>query len=271
MSDDVWAQGTGRIETAARVPRCQKLSHEKREANADGCEEGRLVLLASKHVDGKEKHARGEKLDPEALVDRYATMKGYASVDCSRKQAGGESGSGHCATELTECEYDAFEPIKISQERESQSQGGVEEGSGDPEPDPRVDGKGKAETQTREKECTSVGNAVSSGRIGVETVACLAGDSEREEKEHCGSDKLAEKKDELVLDGDALLDHGTIPVGQIMRAFVWSKDRRQGLLKLQNVSLVAGDGVFAMRGSRVGLGQFCRSGATHVQGVIYHR
>lgn len=50
-SDDTGPKGTSWVERTASVEHPDQLGHEEREADADGGDEGRLVLLLCQHED----------------------------------------------------------------------------------------------------------------------------------------------------------------------------------------------------------------------------
>lgn len=100
VGDDAGAQAAGRVQTAARVVDADEFGDKEGQADADGGDEGGLVLLLSQHEDSEDELGGQHELDEDALHERRVAGEGGAHVERGGELCEHEGGGGDAAGDL---------------------------------------------------------------------------------------------------------------------------------------------------------------------------
>jgi len=189
--DDGRAERSRWVQAPAGEVYADQLRDEEGESDADGGDEGALVLLGREHEDAEDELGGEDHLDEEALHDRCPTAQRRLHRQWTGKHARHERRGRDAAEDLGNEQENPSVIRKGSDDAHAKRDGRVEQTAGNAEEHPGVDGEREAEAQGDILELLRVaadlGLALAGG--GVDVVRHL-GAAEGEEEEEDGADCL---------------------------------------------------------------------------------
>ena len=128
----------GWVKTAAGEVDANKLSNEEREADADGRDEGSLVLLCCQHEDTEHQLSRKHHLDEQTLHHSRASSEACLDRQWAGKHTADQRSSGDTSEDLHEEEQSASQPRNRTDKAHPERDGRVEQSTADAEEDPGI-------------------------------------------------------------------------------------------------------------------------------------
>lgn len=115
-SNQIRAEGPGRIQAASGIVDTGELGHEQREANDQGGNAVALVLLDGHEEDGHQQLHCQQRLDHQALEGVGTVAQLSLDHVGAREGELDDEGGGDGAEELADGEEDALEPVHLANE-----------------------------------------------------------------------------------------------------------------------------------------------------------